>query len=139
MATGKTILLVDDEEELVELLKLRFEMLGYDVHVAHDGEEGLEKARALNPDLMILDVMMPRLDGFQVCRLLKFNENTANIPIIMLTARSQDKDRELATQAGANDYHNKPFEFDDLVEKVKTYLPDTAGDTPAQEALDSRV
>jgi DNA-binding response OmpR family regulator len=122
MAENKRIMIVDDERDLVETLTYRLEASGYTVLTAHDGEEGLEKAREEKPDLILLDVMMPKMDGYHVCRLLKFDEELKDIPIIMLTARGQEQDRKTGTDSGANDYVTKPFESSDLLKKIKEYL-----------------
>lgn len=114
----KKILVVDDEKDLVETLSFRLESAGYQVVTAGDGQEGLEKAREEKPDIILLDVMMPKMDGYQVCRMLKFDEEFKDTPVIMLTARGQDQDRETGKNVGANDYVTKPFEAKDLLEKI---------------------
>jgi two-component system alkaline phosphatase synthesis response regulator PhoP len=120
----KRILLVDDEVDLVETLRFSLENEGYNVLVSHDGEDALNKARKENPDLILLDLMLPKLDGYKVCRLLKFDENYKHIPILMLTARTQEKDKLLGKETGANDYITKPFDTDELLKKIKSYLKD---------------
>lgn len=121
MASEK-ILIVDDEIDLVETLSFRFEAAGYKVMAAHDGLEGLSVARAEKPDLIILDVMMPKMDGYQVCRLLKFDQNMKNTPIIMLTARGQEQDKQIGGQVGADLYMTKPFDSKILLTKVEELL-----------------
>jgi DNA-binding response OmpR family regulator len=118
----KKIMIVDDEADLVETVRFPLEMEGFNVMVSYNGEDALNKAREESPDLIILDLMLPKLDGYKVCRLLKFDEKYKHIPILMLTAKTQDKDKILGTETGANEYITKPFEMDDLLEKVKTYL-----------------
>ena len=118
----KKILIVDDEADLVETVRFPLEMEGLNVMVSYNGEDALNKAREESPDLIILDLMLPKLDGYKVCRLLKFDEKYRHIPIFMLTAKTQDKDKILGMETGANEYITKPFEMDDLLEKVKTYL-----------------
>jgi DNA-binding response OmpR family regulator len=118
----KKILIVDDEIDLVETVRFPLEMEGYNVLVSHNGEDGLNQARKETPDLILLDLMLPKLDGYKVCRLLKFDERYKHIPILMLTAKTQEKDRTLGMETGANEYITKPFEMDELLEKVKTYL-----------------
>lgn len=120
--TAKTLLLIDDDRELVDLLKMRFELDGYHVLTAYDGEEGLLAAREQSPDLIILDVMMPQMDGFHVCRLLKFDLKTDRIPIILLTARTTPKDKIIGQDVGCNHYVTKPFEFEELHKTVRTML-----------------
>jgi len=119
---AKKILVVDDETELLQALTIRLKASGYEVITAQDGQEGLEKARASNPDLIVLDILMPKMDGYEVCRLLKFDEKYKSIPIIMLTAKVQDADRALGEKVGANDYINKPFDTTDLIEKIKQHI-----------------
>jgi DNA-binding response OmpR family regulator len=118
----KKILIVDDEIDLVETVRFPLEMEGYNVLVSHNGEDGLNQARKETPDLILLDLMLPKLDGYKVCRLLKFDERYKHIPILMLTAKTQEKDKTLGMETGANEYITKPFEMDELLEKVKTYL-----------------
>jgi len=118
----KVLLIVEDEESLVELLKFRFEASGYDVETALDGEEGISKIKKLRPDLVILDIMMPKMHGYDVCRLAKANEETRDIPIIMLTAHAQKKDIEEARECGADTFIPKPFEPKDLLEKIEKFL-----------------
>jgi DNA-binding response OmpR family regulator len=118
----KKILVVDDEVDLVETVRFPLEMEGFDVLVSYNGEDALNQARKENPDLIILDLMLPKLDGYKVCRLLKFDERYKHIPILMLTAKTQEKDKTLGMETGADEYITKPFEMDYLMEKVKAYL-----------------
>jgi len=118
----KKILLVDDEVDLVETVRFPLEMEGYHVLVSYNGEDALNQARKENPDLILLDLMLPKLDGYKVCRLLKFDERYKHIPILMLTAKTQEKDKVLGMETGADEYITKPFEMDYLMEKVKEYL-----------------
>jgi two-component system, OmpR family, alkaline phosphatase synthesis response regulator PhoP len=118
----KKILIVDDEVDLVETVRFPLEMEGYHVLVSYNGEDALNQARQENPDLILLDLMLPKLDGYKVCRLLKFDDRYKHIPILMLTAKTQEKDKALGMETGANEYITKPFEMDDLLKKVKAYL-----------------
>ena len=118
----KKILLVDDEVDLVETVRFPLEMEGYHVLVSYNGEDALNQARKENPDLILLDLMLPKLDGYKVCRLLKFDERYKHIPILMLTAKTQEKDKVLGLETGADEYITKPFEMYYLMEKVKEYL-----------------
>jgi two-component system alkaline phosphatase synthesis response regulator PhoP len=118
----KKILVVDDEVDLVETIRFPLEAEGFNVLVAYNGEDALNMARTENPDLILLDIMLPKLDGYKVCRLLKFDERYKNIPIIMLTARAQEKDRIIGMETGADEYITKPFDMDKLLERVKAYL-----------------
>ncbi len=119
---SKKILIVDDEVDLVETVRFPLEMEGYHVLVSYNGEDALNQARKENPDLILLDLMLPKLDGYKVCRLLKFDDRYKHIPILMLTAKTQEKDKALGMETGANEYITKPFEMDQLLKKVKTYL-----------------
>jgi len=119
---SKKILIVDDEVDLVETVRFPLEMEGYRVLVSYNGEDALNQARKENPDLILLDLMLPKLDGYKVCRLLKFDDRYKHIPILMLTAKTQEKDKALGMETGANEYITKPFEIDHLLKKVKTYL-----------------
>jgi DNA-binding response OmpR family regulator len=116
---NKKILVVDDEAQLVDMVKMRLEANGYDVITAYNGQEGLDKARRESPDLIILDLMLPKIDGYKVCRMLKFDEKYKNIPIILFTARAQQEDEKLGKEVGADAYITKPFEPQVLLEKIK--------------------
>ena len=118
----KTILLVDDEPDLLESLAIRFKASGYNVLTAIDGLDALQKARTLSPNLIILDLMLPKMDGYKVARLLKFDNRYSHIPILILSARGQDLDKEMGKNAGADDYMVKPFDSLDLISRVKRLL-----------------
>ncbi len=122
MMDKKRILIVDDEEDILSVLKFRLEANNYEALTASDGQEGLNKARTEKPDLIILDLMLPKLDGYKVCRMLKFDESYKAIPIIMFTARVQQKDEELGKEMGADAYVTKPFEPEVLLEKIRQLL-----------------
>jgi DNA-binding response OmpR family regulator len=113
------ILVVDDERTLVETIKYNLVKNGYQVSVAFDGLEALEKARQEPPDLMVLDVMLPKLDGFEVCRELR---KDMTMPILMLTARVEEFDKILGLELGADDYMTKPFSMRELLTRVKAML-----------------
>jgi len=115
---GKKILVVDDEIQLVEMVKSRLQANGYIVLTAGDGQEALEKARKEKPDLIILDLMLPKIDGYKVCRMLKFDEKYKKIPILMFTARAQESDKKLGEEVGADGYITKPFEPSVLISKI---------------------
>ena len=119
---GKHILIIDDEQDLLDLLRPRLETAGYEISTALDGQEGLNKAREEKPDLILLDVMMPKMDGYQVCRFLKFDEEYKHIPIVLLTARGQKQDKETGKKVGADGYLTKPFEKDVLLDKIGQLL-----------------
>lgn len=118
----KKILIVEDEEVIAKMLKDRLQTLGFAVAIEVDGLQGLKRAREWNPDLIILDIMLPEMDGYRVARLLKYDETYKHIPIIMLTARTQPADRQKGMAAGADLYITKPFEADDLIKKIKELL-----------------
>ncbi len=115
----KYILIVEDEKPIAEIVKFNLEKEGYKTSVAYDGEEGLHKAIALNPDLILLDVMLPKLDGFQVCREIR---KTSTVPILMLTAKEEEVDKVLGFEMGADDYITKPFGMRELLARVKANL-----------------
>lgn len=118
----KKILIVDDEQDIVETLQFMLEAEGYECHCAFDGESGLNMAKEIIPDLIILDVMMPKINGYKISRLLKYDNKYKDIPIIMITARSQDEDKTIGEETGVNEYITKPFEIDFVVTRVKSYL-----------------
>jgi two-component system, sensor histidine kinase and response regulator len=116
------ILIVDDAVDTVELLRKRFRSEGYDTAEAYDGEEALQKVEEYHPDLVVLDVMMPKLDGYEVCRRLKTDENTKYIPILMLTAKGEVENKVKGLGIGADDYLAKPFDYKELSARVKSLL-----------------
>ena len=116
------VLVVDDEADLVRILQFGLQAIGYHVETASDGQEGLKKARELKPDIILLDLMLPKLDGYKVCRLLKFDERYKNIPIIILSARTQAGDQLLAMEMGANRFVTKPYDFAEVLSHIETLL-----------------
>lgn len=118
----KKVLIVDDEQDIVESLKFVLDSEGFDCYTAYNGEDGLKSAKEILPDLIILDIMMPKMNGYKISRLLKFDSKYKDIPIIMLTARSQEEDKLIGQETGANEYITKPFDLDSVVNKVKEYL-----------------
>jgi len=118
----KKILIVDDEPDIVETLKFLIESEGFESITAVDGEEALRKAKEENPDVMILDVMLPKINGYKVCRLLKFDSKYKHIPILMVTARSQEEDKVIGEETGADEYITKPFDINELLQKIHLYL-----------------
>lgn len=112
-------MLVDDDRSLIRLLETRLKSRGYDILTACDGKEGLEKAQTLQPDLIILDVMMPKVNGYTVCCMLRLDERYSSIPIIMLTSRSEDADKEFDEKVKPDAYITKPFNRDALFEKIE--------------------
>lgn len=123
--TKKKILVVEDEAELTGAIQIRLEQAGYEVLIAYDGQEALEKARTENPDLIVLDLMLPKIDGYKVCRLLKFDGKYKKIPVVMLTARAQEKDENLGYEVGADAFITKPFKYQVLLAKIAELLGDS--------------
>jgi two-component system phosphate regulon response regulator PhoB len=121
---------VDDEPDAIDLIKFNLKAAGYEVVTAADGEEALKKTRSLLPDLIILDLMLPEVDGLEVCKILRRDTRVSGIPIIMLTAKAAEIDRVLGLELGADDYVTKPFSPRELVLRVKRLLRagPTAGD-----------
>jgi DNA-binding response OmpR family regulator len=119
---SKRVLVVDDDPNIVNLIRAFLTKIGFEVLEANDGLDGLQKARSENPDLIILDVMLPKLDGFKFSRLLKFDESHRNIPILMLTAKSDEKDEKIGLAMGADAYLTKPFKNQELIDQVKALV-----------------
>ncbi|MGZ5092947.1 MAG: response regulator [Burkholderiales bacterium] len=116
------ILLVEDHQEIWDFLSRRLKRRGYEVVVAQDGQEGLDKARTESPDLLLLDMNLPVMDGWTVARTLKGNEATRQLPIIALTAHAMAGDRDKAIAAGCDDYHPKPVDFSRLLNQIEAAL-----------------
>lgn len=127
--TKETILIVEDDEDILQLLSFNFESNGFDVHTSMDGREGLAMARRLRPDMVLLDLMLPGMDGFDVCKELKRGDDTSEVPVIMLTARSEEVDRIVGLELGADDYVVKPFSFRELLLRVRAVLRRSHGQT----------
>lgn len=116
------ILIVEDDHNIIELLTYNLEQEGFDVHTAPDGADALQRAASDTPDLIILDLLLPEIDGLEVCRLLKRNPRTAAIPVIMLTAKDEEVDRIVGFELGADDYIAKPFSPREVVLRVRAVL-----------------
>jgi len=116
------ILVVDDEINLIELVQTRLEANGYEVITANDGEEGLEKAKNEKPNLILLDVMMPKMDGYKACSLLKSDEQYRNIPIILFTGKAQKDFEDVGKKAGADAFMTKPFDPPELLAKIEELI-----------------
>jgi DNA-binding response OmpR family regulator len=116
------VLVADDDPDILRLVSLRLERSGYEVMAAGDGEQALDAALQRAPDLALLDVMMPKLDGYQVTERLRGNESTRNMPVILLTARVQEADIARGIEAGADDYVKKPFSTQELRDRVQAAL-----------------
>lgn len=119
---SQSILIVDDESYIVTSLSYVMKNAGFAVDSAADGEEALEKIKANAPDLVILDIMMPKLDGFEVCKAIRANPDWNSVRIIMLTAKGRDSEREKGLQLGADDYLTKPFSTRDILQRAKDVL-----------------
>ena len=122
MSDQKIILVVDDEPDIALALKDRLEMEGYQIITAADGMEALEKLAETEPALILMDVMMPRMNGFQACRKIKSTTEWSKIPVILLTAKSQESDKYWGKESGCDDYVTKPFEMDEIVGKISRCL-----------------
>jgi DNA-binding response OmpR family regulator len=118
----KKILAVDDEPNILMSIEFILEMEGYEVYSARDGEEALEIAERVRPDLILLDINMPRKDGYEVCRILRERGNMAGTKVIMLTAKGQTLERKKELEVRADEYVTKPFSAEDLLEKIRTML-----------------
>ena len=120
------VLIVEDEKNIVDILRFNLMRSGFDTVEAYDGTDGLDKARSENPDLILLDVMLPGMNGFDVCRTLRGEGN--NVPVIILTAREDETDKVLGLETGADDYITKPFSMRELVARVKANIRRTTLD-----------
>jgi two-component system, OmpR family, alkaline phosphatase synthesis response regulator PhoP len=130
---SRTVLVVDDERNIAELARMYLRNEGFEVETAVNGREGLEKARSLHPSLVLLDIMMPEMDGIEVCRILR---KETDIPVIMLTARNDDVDKIVGLELGADDYITKPFNPREMVARVKAVLRRTESGPRRPAAID---
>lgn len=128
MTEKKTVLIVEDEKSIVDIVKFNLEKEGYAALAAYDGEAGLAAARKSSPDLILLDVMLPKMNGFDVCRILR--DEGDNVPVIILTAREGESDKVLGLEIGADDYITKPFSMRELMARVKANIRRTAMQRP---------
>ena len=119
---GKTVLVADDDPVILRLIQVNLELEGYDVLTANNGQEAVDQAAESHPDLVILDIMMPRLDGYQACEALKSNAETEAIPVIFLSAKAQQSDIEKGKSFGVADYLTKPFDPSELLEVVERHV-----------------
>lgn len=131
MDEKKRILIVEDEKNIVDILRFNMNREGYDTLEAYDGETGLALARREKPDLILLDVMLPKMIGFDVCRTLRAEGD--NVPVIILTAREEEEDKVLGLEIGADDYITKPFSMRELIARVRANIRRTAMNAPAAE------
>ncbi len=121
---AKKVLLAEDEKNVILGVRTCLDAVGYDVEVVEDGEEALNSVKREHPDLILLDLLMPKVDGFEVLKVLKGDEKTSKIPIIVLTAKAEEADRQRAMELGADDYMTKPFKPQELWDVIKGYLPE---------------
>ncbi len=119
---AKKIMVVDDEPYIARVIKFKLEQEGYTVIAANDGQSGLQKIKEEKPDMVLLDVMMPGLSGYEVCQKIKEDAELAGIPVVILTAKGQERDREQGLTMGASDYITKPFSPNRLLELVKSMI-----------------
>lgn len=139
--TPLKVLVIDDQENIIEFIKLGLKYEGFLVESAMDGAQGMDAAQRINPDLIILDLMLPGIDGLEVCRRVRRNPTTQDIPILMLTAKDDVRDRIVGLDTGADDYLTKPFSFEELVARIRAILRrqkrglGTAGDTINEQVL----
>ncbi|MBQ5739471.1 MAG: response regulator, partial [Oscillospiraceae bacterium] len=130
MDAKRTVLIVEDEKNIVDILRFNLQREGFDTLEAYDGEAGLALAREKHPDLILLDVMMPKMMGFDVCRALRADGD--NVPVIILTAREEEEDKILGLEIGADDYITKPFSRRELIARVKANIRRAAMTAPAE-------
>lgn len=131
MDQKKTVLIVEDEKNIVDIVRFNLQREGYSTLEAYDGEAGLAAANEYNPDLILLDVMMPKMTGFEVCKALR--DSGSNVPVIILTAREEEEDKILGLEIGADDYITKPFSMRELLARVKANIRRTAMLAPVQD------
>ena len=137
MDRQKTVLIVEDEKNIVDILRFNLQREGYRTWEAYDGEDGLSKAQAEKPDLILLDVMLPKMNGFEVCRALR--EAGDNVPVIILTAREEETDKVLGLEIGADDYITKPFSMRELIARVGANIRRTSMAAPTATAAASAM
>ena len=134
--SGEKILVIEDEENILEAIKYSLTREGYEVYGATDGEKGLEMAQELRPDLVVLDVMLPRMDGFEVCRILR---RDMSMPVFMLSARAEEIDKVVGLEIGADDYITKPFSMRELVARIRNSLRRMSADIASNMPIDSEA
>ncbi|KUO74465.1 MAG: ArsR family transcriptional regulator [Clostridia bacterium BRH_c25] len=136
---NERILVIEDEVNIQELLKYNLEKNGYKVTVAGNGVDGLEEAFANIPDLILLDLMLPGLDGLEVCKRLRMEKRTKKIPLFMLTAKSEELDKVLGLELGADDYVTKPFSIKELIARIRAAMRRISGDSSGESLEDEGV
>lgn len=133
MSDPKTVLIVEDEKNIVDILRFNLQRAGYQTLEAYDGEDGLAQAVSANPDLILLDVMLPKKNGFDVCRALR--DQGSSVPVIILTAREEEADKVLGLEIGADDYITKPFSMEELVMRIEAILRRVKGKKNKESTL----
>lgn len=133
--TKESVLIVEDDEDILNLLEYNFQNTGFEVSVAHDGLEALNKLRRHQPDLVLLDIMLPGADGFEVCKSIKRDPKTAHVPVIMLTARGEEVDRIVGLELGADDYVVKPFSPRELILRARAVLKRLSPEATPKQVL----
>ena len=129
---SKKVLIIEDEKAISDIIKFNLKKEGFDVFTAYDGKQGMEMALSDSPDLILLDVMLPSMDGFQVCKRVR---ESSMVPIIMLTAKEEEVDKVLGLELGADDYITKPFGMRELIARIKANLRRTENITPVAEEV----
>jgi len=119
---NKTVFIVDDEEFFIKPIQLFLEKKGFNVETASDGMKGLQQARAVNPDVIMLDLMLPAVDGYQICRMLKGDRKFKHIPVIIVSAKDTERDKQLGKQSGADTYITKPVVPETLLKEINALL-----------------
>ena len=137
MSDPKTVLIVEDEKNIVDILRFNLQRAGYQTLEAYDGEDGLAQAVSANPDLILLDVMLPKKNGFDVCRALR--DQGSSVPVIILTAREEETDKVFGLEIGADDYITKPFSMRELIARVGANIRRTAMAAPSSSAADAAM
>ncbi len=133
--TKESVLIVEDDEDILQLLEYNFQNAGFDVTVSRDGLDALQKLKRQKPDLVLLDIMLPGADGFEVCKSIKRDPKTAQVPVIMLTARGEEVDRIVGLELGADDYVVKPFSPRELILRVRAVLKRLSPGAPAKQVM----
>jgi len=132
------ILIIEDEVDIAELIGFNLERHQYDVHLAHDGVKGVEAVFEVKPNLIVLDVMMPKMDGFQVLKELRNDQRSKNLPVLMLTAKAQTEDKIRGLEQGVDDYMTKPFSPKELVLRVKSILKRYNASSGSEDKMDCK-
>lgn len=136
---NEKILIIDDEENIAELIKFNLELNGYQTDCAHDGKTGISRIKTWKPDLVLLDIMLPEVDGITILQILRSEDEFKETPVIMMTAKSQDSDKFIGFESGADDYVTKPFIVKELVYRVKTVLKRSASRASSQQTEDEVI